>query len=153
MRTYDLFGHMSFYKTKDLFEVKLKDLELYGIYKWLDTDQNTVPFTWNSKTLDWNKSGGYWDFAQDNETKVEDNIATLYLTLDRANYVHIEDDQGVRFSTVRRYQDVYSETGYSETTGPYTYDESTFRWRKKAGWPAGRPPFFFQKSRSTRAQL
>lgn len=128
MRTYDLFGHMSFYKTKDLFEVKLKDLELYGIYKWLDTDTKQRPLTWNSKTLDWNGSGGYWDFAQDNQTKVEDNIATLYLTLDRANYMHNEDD-GIEFSTVSRYKDIYSDTGYSETTGPYQWDKSTFRWK------------------------
>ena len=129
MRTYDLFGHMSFYKTEDLFEVKLKDLELYGIYKWLDTDQSGVPFTWDSKDINWNGTGGYWDFPQDNQTKVDDNIATMYLTLDRANYIHMEDDQGVRFSTVRRYDDLYSDTGFSETAGPYTYDESTFRWK------------------------
>jgi hypothetical protein len=128
MRTYDLFGHMSFYKTKDLFEVKLKDLELYGIYKWLDTDINSMSQTWNSKSLNWNGSGGYWDFAQDNQTIVDDNIATMYLTLDRANYVHSEDS-GIRFSTVSRYKDIYSETGYSETTGPYQWDESTFRWK------------------------
>lgn len=128
MRTYDLFGHMSFYKTKDLFEVKLKDLELYGIYKWLDTDINSMSQTWNSKSLNWNGSGGYWDFAQDNQTIVDDNIATMYLTLDRANYIHSEDS-GIRFSTVSRYKDIYSETGYSETTGPYQWDESTFRWK------------------------
>jgi hypothetical protein len=128
MRTYDLFGHMSFYKTEDLFNVKLKDLELYGIYKWLDVDTESRQFTWDSKKIEWNKSGGYWGFPQDNQTKVEDAIATMYLTLDRSNYVQ-DEEQGVRFSTVRRYQDVYSETGYSETTGPYTYDESTFRWK------------------------
>lgn len=129
MRTYDLFGHMSFYKTKDLFEVKLKELELYGMYKWLDTDINNVGNTWNSKTLDWGASGGYWDFAQDNLMQVGDNIAPYYLTLDRANYIHLEADQGVRFSTVRRYKDIYSETGYSETTGPYQWEESTFRYK------------------------
>jgi len=129
MRTYDLFGHMSFYKTKDLFEVKLKELELYGMYKWLDTDINNVGNTWNSKTLDWGASGGYWDFAQDNLMQVDDNIAPYHLTLDRANYIHLEADQGVRFSTVRRYKDIYSETGYSETTGPYQWEESTFRYK------------------------
>ena len=35
MRTYDLFGHRSHYRMKDLIDVKLKNLELYGIYKWL----------------------------------------------------------------------------------------------------------------------
>ena len=128
MRTYDLFGHMSFYKTNNLFDVKLKDLELYGIYKWLDVDADEVPSTWDSKKIEWNKTGGYWEFPQDNETKVDESIATMYSTLDRSNYIH-DTDQGVRFSTVRRYQDVYSDNGYSETTGPYTYDESTFRWK------------------------
>ena len=122
MRTYDLFGHRSHFRMDDLINIRLKDLELYGIYKWKEITD------WNSKKLDWSKSGGYWDFPQDNLTKVEDDIATLYLTLDRANYVHREDDQGVRFSTVQRFVDVYSEIGFSENAGPYTYDESTFRW-------------------------
>lgn len=123
MRTYDLFGHRSHYRKDDLIEVKLKQLELYGIYKWLDDLQ------WDSKSLPWDRSGGYWDYPQDNETSVEEAIATLYLTLDRANYIHFEEDQGVRFSTVRRYVDIYSRTGFSETTGPYQWDESTFTWK------------------------
>ena len=129
MRTYDLFGHMSFYKTKDLFEVKLKDLELYGIYKWLDVDDMGNIASWDSKSTDWNKTGGYWGFAQDNETKVEDDIATFYLTLDRANYIHRESEQGLRFSTVSRYLDVYSDTGFSETSGPFQWDACSFRWK------------------------
>ena len=129
MRTYDLFGHMSFYKTKDLFEVKLKDLEFYGIYKWLDVDDMGNIASWDSKSTDWNKTGGYWGFAQDNETKVEDDIATFYLTLDRANYIHRESEQGLRFSTVSRYLDVYSDTGFSETSGPFQWDACSFRWK------------------------
>jgi len=122
MRTYDLFGHRSHYRKNDVIQVNLKKLELYGIYKWLND------LRWNDKSLPWDKSGGYWNSPQDNKTSIEDAIATLYLTLDRANYVHLEDDQGVRFSTVRRYVDIYSENGFSETTGPYQWDESTFRW-------------------------
>lgn len=130
MRTYDLFGHRSHYRMNDVIDVKLKNLELYGIYKWLEFDN------WDSKKLPWNKAGGYWNSPQDNKTLVEDNLATLYLTLDRANYVHMEDDQGLRFSIVRRYMDIYSETGFSETTGPYTWDESTFRFEdsKHIAW-------------------
>jgi hypothetical protein len=123
MRTYDLFGHMSYYKHKDLIDVKLKQLELYGIYKWLENQ------TWDGKSLPWNGSGGYWDSPQDNVTQIDDAIATLYLTLDRANYVHLEEDQGLRFSTVRRYIDTYARTGFTETTGPYQWDESTFRYK------------------------
>ena len=129
LRFYDLFGHMSYYKKDDLFEVKLKELELYGIYKWLEVDKKDNISTWNSKFLDWDKSGGYWDFAQDNTAKIDDNIATFYQTLDRANYLHREDDQGVRFSMVRRYVDPFSDTGYSETTGPYQWDECSFGWK------------------------
>lgn len=122
MRTYDLFGHRSHYRTKDIIDVKLKQLELYGMYKWLGD------LSWSSKKLSWDKSGGYWDSPQDNKTEIDDAIATLYLTMDRANYIHFEEDQGIRFSTVRRYLDIYSETAYSETTGPYVWDESTFKW-------------------------
>ena len=129
LRFYDLFGHMSYYKKKDLFDVKLKEIELYGIYKWLEADDKDNIANWDSKFLDWDKSGGYWEFPQDNTAKIEDNIATFYQTLDRANYLHREEDQGVRFSMVRRFIDPFSDTGYSETTGPYQWDECSFRWK------------------------
>lgn len=134
MRTYDLFGHRSHFRIDDLVEIRLKDLELYGIYKWKEQTD------WNSKKLDWSKSGGYWDFPQDNTTTIDEDIATLYLTLDRANYVHREDDQGVRFSTVQRFVDVYSEIGFSENAGPYQWDECSFRYRdsKHLWWDAMR---------------
>ena len=128
LRFYDLFGHMSYYKKEDLFDVKLKDMELYGVYKWLESKGDEKP-DWNSKFLDWNHSGGYWNFAQDNTSTIADSIATFYLTLDRANYLHREEDQGIRFSMVRRFRDNFSETGYSETEGPYQWDECRFRWK------------------------
>lgn len=121
MRTYDLFGHMSYYKIDNMIEVNLKDIEIYGIYKWLED------FSWNDKVLPWVKSGGYWDNPQNNRTEVDEHIASLYLTLDRANYIHGEE-QGVRFSTVRRYLDTYSENGFSETTGPYRWNNAEYRW-------------------------
>ena len=134
LRTYDLFGHRSHYRKDNFLDIRLKELELYGIYKWKEET------TWNDKVLDWEKSGGYWDFPQDNKTIIDEDIATLYLTLDRANYVHLEDDQGVRFSTVRRYLDIYSEDGFSESTGPYQWDECDFRWNdsKHLWWKAMR---------------
>jgi len=122
MRTYDLFGHRSHYKIKDLFQVYLKEVELYGIYRWLDST------SWNDKGIVWDKTGGYWDKAQDSNVLIDGAIASLYLTLDRANYSH-DESQGIRFSTVRRYVDSFSETGFSETKGPYQWDESRFRWR------------------------
>lgn len=122
MRTYDLFGHRSHHKIKDFFQVYLKEVELYGIYRWLESTN------WNDKNLVWDKTGGYWDKAQDNTLLIDSAIASLYLTLDRANYMY-DESQGIRFSTVRRYTDPFSETGFSETKGPYQWDESRFRWR------------------------
>lgn len=121
MRTYDLFGHRSHYRMDNLFSPSVKDIEIYGIYKWLET------FDWDDKVLPWIKSGGYWDNPQNNKTIVNEHIAALYLTLDRANYLH-DESQGVRFSTVQRYQDIYSETGFSETTGPYRWNSAEYRW-------------------------
>lgn len=121
MRTYDLFGHRSHYRMDNLFSPSVKDIEIYGIYKWLET------FDWDDKVLPWIKSGGYWDNPQNNKTTVNEHIAALYLTLDRANYLH-DESQGVRFSTVQRYQDIYSETGFSETTGPYRWNSAEYRW-------------------------
>jgi len=133
MRVYDLFGHRSHYRERDLFQVELKDVELYGVYKWLD------PARWNDKGLTWNKSGGYWDSAQDSSVTVDQAIASLYYTLDRANYLH-DESQGIRFSMVRRYNDPLTETGFSETTGPYQFNECRFRWRdtEHLSWNATR---------------
>lgn len=122
MRTYDLFGHRSYERVKNLFQVHLKEIELYGIYRWLDST------SWNDKLLVWDKTGGYWNNAQDSDVLINDAIASLYLTLDRANYVH-DERQGIRFSTVRRFIDPFSKTGFSETKGPYQWDECRFRWR------------------------
>ena len=57
MRTYDLFGHRSHFRIDDLVEIRLKDLELYGIYKWKEETN------WNSKKLDWSKSGWLLGFS------------------------------------------------------------------------------------------
>lgn len=133
MRTYDLYGHRSHYRKKEMLEVKVKEIELYGLYKWLEDP------AWDSNGATWEKAGGYWESPQNNITRIQDNPATLYLTLDRANYIH-DVDQGVRFSTVRRYVDIYSETGFSETTGPYQWNLSEFTWDdcKNLSWNASR---------------
>lgn len=121
MRTYDLFGHRSYDKKTDLIEVKLKDLELYGIYTWTDNS------TWNDSKLSWLKTGGYWNLPTTSSNDVDEAVATFYHTLDRANYLH-DDSHSVNTSMVRRYLDIYSESGYSETSGPYQWDNCSFNW-------------------------
>lgn len=121
MRTYDLYGHQSYDLKRDLIEVRLKELELYGIHKWLNVKQ------WSDISANWNDLGGYWDLPTFNENTVDESIATFYLSLDRANYLHTEA-HSVNTSTVIRYFDEYSETGFSETPGPYQWDNCEFRW-------------------------
>ena len=52
--------------------------------------------------------------------EIEEMLASWYLTLDRANYVY-DEGAGLQFSTVRRYLEPNSPTGFAETTGPYVW--------------------------------
>ena len=125
LRLYDLQGVMSFYQEKDCFNVKVKPLEIYGIYQWLDNKD------WKDWKSSWENTGGYWNLPSDNLQDVKDSFQSLYLTMDRANYTH-DESQGKIFSTVRRYIDTdpSNSTGYGETTGPYTWKElENIRWR------------------------
>lgn len=133
MRLYDLYGHRSHYREKESITIGMKEIELYGIFRWLEAT------TWSDLNPSWNKSGGYWDNSQNNKTNIEDDIASYYLTLDRSNYLHNED-QGLEFSIVTRYEDQFSETGFSETTGPYRWELSEYYWNdtKHLSWDATR---------------
>jgi hypothetical protein len=136
MRTYDLFGHRSYDFKESMLNVNLKEVELYAFYK--RKGQNT----WNDrKDIRFEDAGGFWDLPYQNNTPIEDINASWYLGLDRSNYVHdITSPEDINFSTVSRYEDLFSETGYSETSGPYTWDNSDFvwRWTDELWWDATR---------------
>lgn len=121
LRLYDLFGHMSYYRKSDYIQVELKEIELYGIYKWFET--------YNIANFDqtWNEAASTWDLPIYNNMPIDDHIATMYLTMDRANYLH-DESNGVSYSLVRRFDDPFSPTGYYETTGPYRLDNCNFTW-------------------------
>jgi hypothetical protein len=122
MRTYDLFGHRSYDKKSAMINVNLKEIELYGFYKQIGSNG------WSDREdVTWNEGGGVWELPFQNETPIQEIPASWYLGLDRSNYVHAEQD-GLNFSTVSRYTDIFSESGYSETSGPYTWDNSDFSW-------------------------
>lgn len=124
----DLFNNVMVVRKPAAFEVRVKPVELYGIYRWKENQDEL----WAKSSFNWKSAGGDWDFPQQNQDNVENEIATLYLSLDRANYLHDESD-GVNFSMVRRYVDTSSPTGFSETTGPYF-------WRnlKQHNWNDGK---------------
>jgi len=110
----NLFNHVSNETYPNSIHAKMKSLEIYGMYRWMDREY----YDWQSSNFKWGVAGGSWGFPQQNNDTVDQEIGTLYLTLDRANYVN-DDSQGVNFSTVRRYVDTSSTTGFGETPGPY----------------------------------
>ena len=122
MRTYDLFGHRSYDFKKDMINVNLKEIELYGLYKRIGKN------SWaDRESITWKDAGGVWDLPFQNDIQFEDVPASWYLGLDRANYIH-DESEGINFSTVSRYTDDFSETGYSETAGPYSWSNCDFSW-------------------------
>jgi hypothetical protein len=125
LRMYDLQGIMSFYKINQCFNVKTKPLEIYGMYQWFDNKD------WKDWNTGWENTGGHWNLPSENLQDVKDSFQSLYLTMDRANYIK-DESQGKIFSTVRRYKDtdISNPIGYSETSGPYTWEEmESIRWR------------------------
>jgi hypothetical protein len=116
---YDLFNFRSVYRKSNYINVKSKNVQIYGI-----TQKLLPKLNWNQYRYSWNVAGSDWDNSAENTEEVQDIIATYYLTLDRSNYVHDANDVGgFAFSTVRRFMDENSETGFSETTGPYRWNE------------------------------
>jgi hypothetical protein len=114
MALYDLYNVRSVMFMKDEIEILQKNIEIYGMYRSLNEEPE-----WDLATYNWNISGGIWDLAGENETKIEDSLATYYLTLDRANYIH-DDSDGWEFSTT----EVFGEpNGYltEYTSGPYAW--------------------------------
>jgi hypothetical protein len=112
LNLYDLYNTRS-YVRKNNIVVNNKSVEVYGMYTFKpEIDQ------WNLHDLSWNLSGGYYNQPQESYNEMDEFKASWYLTLDRANYTH-DTSNGVDFSTVSRYVDSGSPTGFSETTGPF----------------------------------
>lgn len=116
---YDLFNFRSVYRKTNYINVKNKNIQIYGI-----TQKLLPKLNWNQYRYSWNVAGSDWNTSAENTEQVQDIIATYYLTLDRSNYVHDANNVGgFAFSTVRRFMDENSATGFSETTGPYRWNE------------------------------
>jgi hypothetical protein len=114
---YDLYNVRSSWREENYFEVKNKNVEVYGIF------QRMLPkLNWNQYKYSYDAAGSDWDWSRENTATIDSIIATYYLTLDRANYVHDASD-GAEFSTVRRYVDSSTVTGFNETPGPYQWKE------------------------------
>jgi hypothetical protein len=125
LNLYDLYNTKSSLRKNNIV-VYNKSVEMYGFYSFKpEKDQ------WNFHDLSWNLSGGYYDQPQDSYNTVDEMIGSWYLTLDRANYPH-DTSNGVNFSTVSRYLDILSPTGFSETAGPFFWSNL-----KKQVWDDG----------------
>ena len=115
-RAHDLYNVTSTRIQKDWIEVKNKNVEFYGL-----TSLAPKKLDWQEYVYSWNKSGSDWDCSRENILPVSDTIGTYYLTMDRANYVQDPEENGLEFSTVRRYQDSTQPSGFNETSGPYQW--------------------------------
>jgi len=114
---HDLYNVTSTRIQKDWIEVKNKNVELYGL-----TQLAPKKLDWQEYVYSWDKSGSSWDWSRENTLPVSDTISTYYLTMDRANYVQDPEENGLEFSTVRRYQDnIPGGSGFNETSGPYQW--------------------------------
>lgn len=113
---YDLYNVKSTKILKDAVEVKNKNVEVYGL-----TQLATKKLDWKGYKHAWDSAGSSWDWSRENMLPVQDAIGTYYLSMDRANYIYDEDEYGIPASTVRRYQDSGSSSGFSETAGPYQW--------------------------------
>jgi hypothetical protein len=127
LNLYDLYNARSYRDKKSGIVVNNKSVEIYGVYEWKKKAD-----TWNDYTALIGMAGGTFDLPQENPTQLQDVCATWYLTLDRANYVHTAENNALEFTTVRRYIDPNSPTGFSETTGPYVW-----KALKEATWNDG----------------
>ena len=128
----DLFNNVMVLRYPDAITVKLKPVELYGIYRWKETQD----YLWGRSAYSWKDAGGDWEFPQQNKDDVNREIGTLYLSLDRANYLH-DESNGVNFSMVRRYKDNSTPTGYADTAGPYFWrnlDKHSWNNGKHTWW-------------------
>jgi len=132
----DLFNSVTVLPKAGTIEAKMKEVEIYGVYRWMDKEY----YDWQTSNFKWGKAGGSWGFPQQNDDTVDQEIGTLYLTLDRANYLH-DESKGINFSMVRRYADLSSPTGFSETAGPYFWRNlkpHTWNDGKHTWWDATR---------------
>ena len=131
LNLYDLYNFRSNLIKTEYINVANKNVEVYGVYEELMPKLN-----WNEYKYTWNSVGSDWNTSAENIMESQDTIASYYLTLDRANYVHGNED-GVEFSTVKRFIDASSVTGFSETPGPYVWKELNNQvWNdgKKTSW-------------------
>ncbi len=115
LNMYDLYNARSFTVKNSEIIIENKAVEIYGMYEWKNHKNS-----WKDQQYTWDLAGGFFDFSQDSPIQVDEMLASWYLTLDRANYVH-DEAAGLQFSTVRRYLDSNTPTGFNETTGPYVW--------------------------------
>lgn len=121
---HDLYNVRSTKIHRDWFEVMNKNVEIYGLTQIAPKELN-----WQEYEYSWKTAGSSWNWSRENLIPVSDVTSTLYLTMDRANYIHEENTTGPAFSTIRRYQDNSTVTGFNETPGPYQWwDLKTQVW-------------------------
>lgn len=115
LKVYDLYNYVSQLREYDRITVANKEVCIYGLYKHREEN-----YTWNNYDDAWRSTSSSWNLPVNNQVMIQDVPASAYLTLDRYNYSYNNDNPDL--STITRYKDTESEFGWSETTGPYFWN-------------------------------
>jgi len=115
LKVYDLYNYVSQLREYDRITVASKEVCIYGLYK-----HRKENYTWNEYDDQWRSTSSSWNLPVNNQVMIQDVPASAYLTLDRYNYSYNNDNPDL--STITRYKDDEAEFGWSETTGPYFWN-------------------------------
>lgn len=115
LKVYDLYNYVSQIVEYDKISVTNKEVCIYGLYKYREEN-----YTWNNYNDAWRATSSSWNLPVNNQVMIQDIPASAYLTLDRYNYSYNNDNPDL--STITRYKDLESEFGWSETAGPYFWN-------------------------------
>ena len=115
LKVYDLYNYVSQLREYDKITVASKSVSIYGLYKYREEN-----YFWNEYDDMWKSASASWNLPVNNQVMIQDIPASAYLTLDRYNYSYNNDNPDL--STITRYKDLDAEFGWSETTGPYFWN-------------------------------
>lgn len=115
LKVYDLYNYVSQLREYNKITVVNKEVNIYGLYKYREEN-----YFWNEYDDMWKSASASWNLPVNNQVMIQDIPASAYLTLDRYNYSYNNDNPDL--STITRYKDLDAEFGWSETTGPYFWN-------------------------------
>jgi len=142
MKLYDAFNNVSSETKTDYIEVKSKEIDFKGYYRYIDRN-----YIWNNVKNDvWNDCNSYWNLPLINNTEISNIDMSWYIAGDRSNLIPLMDKTNPDTSVT-----IYTKDLDINFAGPYQWvnmntviwDDSTHLWWD-ATEIAGDSPAYFQ---------